>query len=113
MFAHPWKEPAYVSAPAAVGGTPYPARMPAVLPVRRFDGQLWGNHGLATIKRLLPEEESMANGTSGTKGFGITIGGALVIAGIVIAILWSLIIGIIVAVVGLVAFGGFVRGRWY
>ena len=48
-----------------------------------------------------------------TKGFGITIGGALVIAGIVIAIFWSLIIGIIVAVVGLVAFGGFVRGRWY
>ncbi len=57
----------------------------------------------------------MADGTTtgGTKGFGITIGGALVIAGIVIAIFWSLIIGIIVGVVGLVAFGGFVRGRWY
>ena len=70
---------------------------------------------VATIKRLLPEEESMANGTTtgGTKGFGITIGGVLVIAGIVIAIFWSLIIGIIVGVVGLVAFGGFVRGRWY
>ena len=69
--------------------------------------------GLATSKRLLPEEESMANGTTGTKGFGITLGGALVIAGILIAIFWSLIIGIIVGVVGLVAFGGFVRGRWY
>lgn len=46
----------------------------------------------------------MANGAT-TKGFGITIGGALVIVGIVIAIFWSLIIGIIVAVVGLVAFG--------
>jgi hypothetical protein len=69
---------------------------------------------MATIKRLLPEEEWMANGstTGGTKGFGITMGGALVIAGIVIAIVWSLIIGIIVAVVGLVAFGGFVGGRW-
>jgi hypothetical protein len=57
----------------------------------------------------------MANGstTGGTKGLGITMGGALVIAGIVIAIVWSLIIGIIVAAVGLVAFGGFVRGRWY
>jgi len=56
----------------------------------------------------------MANGTaSNAKGFGITLGGALVIAGIVIAIFWSLLIGIIVAVVGLVAFGGFVRGRWY
>jgi hypothetical protein len=44
---------------------------------------------------------------------GLTLGGALVIAGIVIAIFWSLIIGIIVAVVGLAAFGGFARGRWY
>ena len=51
--------------------------------------------------------------TGGTKGFGLTLGGAVVIAGIVIAIFWSLIIGIIVGVVGLVAFGGFVRGRWY
>ncbi len=64
--------------------------------------------------KLLPREEKMANGTTtGTKGFGITLGGALVIAGIVIAIFWSLIIGIIVGVVGLVAFGGFARGRWY
>jgi hypothetical protein len=44
---------------------------------------------------------------------GLTIGGAIVIAGIVIAIFWSVIVGIIVALVGLLAFGGFVRGRWY
>jgi len=44
---------------------------------------------------------------------GLTLGGALVIAGIVIAIVWSLILGIIVALIGLVAFGGFARGRWY
>jgi hypothetical protein len=44
---------------------------------------------------------------------GLTVGGAIVIAGIVIAILWSVIVGIIVALVGLLAFGGFVRGRWY
>ena len=37
----------------------------------------------------------------------------LVIAGIVIAIFWSLWIGIIVALVGLIAFGGFARGKWY
>jgi hypothetical protein len=37
----------------------------------------------------------------------------LVIAGIVIAIVWSVVIGVIVAVIGLVAFGGFVRGKWY
>jgi hypothetical protein len=36
-----------------------------------------------------------------------------VIAGIVIAIFWSLLIGIIVALIGLAAFGGFARGRWY
>ena len=44
---------------------------------------------------------------------GLTLGGAIVIAGILIAIFWSVIVGIIVALVGLVAFGGFVRGRWY
>jgi hypothetical protein len=31
----------------------------------------------------------------------------------VIAIFWSVLIGVIVALVGLIAFGGFVRGRWY
>jgi len=37
----------------------------------------------------------------------------LVIIGIVVAIFWSLVLGIIIAVVGLLAFGGFARGRWY
>jgi hypothetical protein len=46
-------------------------------------------------------------------GVGLTLGGVVVIAGILIAIFWSLIIGIIVALVGLLAFGGFARGRWY
>jgi hypothetical protein len=44
---------------------------------------------------------------------GIGIGGILVILGIVLAIFWSLWVGIIIALVGLIAFGGFVRGRWY
>jgi hypothetical protein len=47
------------------------------------------------------------------KRAGLTLGGALVIAGILIWIFWSFWIGLIVALVGLVAFGGFVRGRWY
>ncbi len=47
------------------------------------------------------------------KGAGIGVGGVLVIAGIVIAIIWSLWVGIVVALIGLIAFGGFVRGRWY
>jgi hypothetical protein len=49
----------------------------------------------------------------GKKRAGITLGGGLVIAGVVIAIFLSVIVGIIVALIGLVAFGGFVRGKWY
>jgi hypothetical protein len=44
---------------------------------------------------------------------GISIGGILVILGIIVALFWSLVLGVIIAVVGLVAFGGFVRGKWY
>jgi hypothetical protein len=44
---------------------------------------------------------------------GITLGGIIVIAGIVITLAWSTLVGIIVILVGLIAFGGFVRGRWY
>jgi hypothetical protein len=44
---------------------------------------------------------------------GVTIGGILVIVGIVVALFWSILLGIIIALVGLIAFGGFVRGRWY
>jgi hypothetical protein len=44
---------------------------------------------------------------------GITLGGIIVILGIVVAIFWSLLIGLIVALIGLIAFGGFVRGKWY
>jgi hypothetical protein len=44
---------------------------------------------------------------------GITLGGIIVIAGILIAVFWSVLLGIIVALVGLIAFGGFARGKWY
>jgi hypothetical protein len=44
---------------------------------------------------------------------GISLGGILVIIGIIVALFWSILLGIIIAVVGLVAFGGFVRGKWY
>jgi hypothetical protein len=44
---------------------------------------------------------------------GITLGGIIVIVGIVLALFWSWLIGLIVILVGLVAFGGFARGRWY
>ncbi|HZQ64567.1 MAG TPA: hypothetical protein VFA66_05010 [Gaiellaceae bacterium] len=45
---------------------------------------------------------------------GISFGGILVIVGIVLAILlghWW--IGLIIALIGLVFFGGFARGKWY
>ena len=44
---------------------------------------------------------------------GITLGGIIVIAGIVLMIVWSFWIGLIIALVGLIAFGGFARGKWY
>jgi len=44
---------------------------------------------------------------------GISLGGIIVIVGIIVALLWSLLLGIIIIVIGLVAFGGFVRGKWY
>jgi hypothetical protein len=44
---------------------------------------------------------------------GISLGGILVIVGIVVALIWSLWLGIIIALIGLIAFGGFVRGKWY
>jgi hypothetical protein len=46
-------------------------------------------------------------------GIGIGLGGILVVAGVVIALVWSVLLGVIVAVVGLVAFGGFAKGKWY
>src|SRR3954463_9645458 len=44
---------------------------------------------------------------------GISTGGILVIIGIIVAIVWSLWLGLIIALIGLIAFGGFARGRWY
>ena len=44
---------------------------------------------------------------------GLTVGGILVIVGIVLMIVWSFWAGLIVALIGLIAFGGFARGRWY
>jgi hypothetical protein len=44
---------------------------------------------------------------------GISVGGILVIVGIVVMIVGSFWLGLIIALIGLVAFGGFARGRWY
>ena len=54
----------------------------------------------------------MASSDRGTGGF--TLGGIVVIVvGIVVMVLWSFWIGLIIALIGLVAFGGFARGKWY
>ena len=53
----------------------------------------------------------MAEGNRGVGG--ISLGGILVIIGIVLMIVWSFWIGLIIALIGLIAFGGFARGKWY
>ena len=40
---------------------------------------------------------------------GISTGGIIVIVGIVIMIAWSFLLGLIVTLIGLIAFGGFAR----
>jgi hypothetical protein len=55
------------------------------------------------------EAHRRAGGNTG----GIGLGGILVIVGIVLAIVWSFWVGLIIALVGLIAFGGFARGKWY
>ena len=44
---------------------------------------------------------------------GLTLGGIIVIVGIVVMLVWSLILGLVIVLIGLIAFGGFARGRWY
>jgi tetrahydromethanopterin S-methyltransferase subunit B len=44
---------------------------------------------------------------------GISVGGIIVIAGILAIIFWSFWIGLVIVLIGLLAFGGFARGKWY
>ncbi len=46
-------------------------------------------------------------------GRGLTLGGILVVVGIVLMFIWNFWLGLIITLVGLIFFGGFVRGRWY
>lgn len=55
---------------------------------------------------------SSSGGSRGGIG-GISLGGILVVVGIVLMFTVSFILGLIVLLVGLVAFGGFARGKWY
>ena len=44
---------------------------------------------------------------------GISLGGILVIVGIILMFAVSFWVGLVVLLVGLIAFGGFARGKWY
>ena len=44
---------------------------------------------------------------------GITVGGIIVVIGIILMFIWSFWIGLIIALIGLLFFGGFARGKWY
>jgi hypothetical protein len=52
-------------------------------------------------------------GAAGGHTGGISLGGIVVIVGIVLMIVWSFWIGLIIALIGLIAFGGFAKGKWY
>jgi len=60
-------------------------------------------------ERYRPDRRYGMGGRTG----GIGLGGILVIVGIIVALVWSLWLGIIIALIGLIAFGGFARGKWY
>jgi len=67
--------------------------------------------GTFAATNLVEEEERMAADRGRTGG--ISLGGILVIVGIVLMIVWSFWVGLIIALVGLIAFGGFAKGKWY
>jgi len=54
----------------------------------------------------------MDNTRGGVLG-GIGLGGILAIVGIVVMIVGSFWLGLIILLVGLIAFGGFAKGKWY
>jgi hypothetical protein len=71
--------------------------------------------GLSTTSRDYYQRRNIvASRTDRSGGIGgISVGGILVIIGIVLMLVVSFWIGLIVLLVGLIAFGGFARGKWY
>jgi hypothetical protein len=49
----------------------------------------------------------------GGRNGGIGLGGIIVIVGIILMIVWSFWWGLIIGLIGLLAFGGFAKGKWY
>jgi len=57
-------------------------------------------------------DKSVANSEQGSVA-GILLGGIVVIVGIVLMILSNFWIGLVVTLIGLLAFGGFAKDKWY
>jgi hypothetical protein len=51
--------------------------------------------------------------TRDTRIGGISLGGIIVIVGILVIIFGPLWLGLLITLVGLIAFGGFAKGKWY
>jgi hypothetical protein len=60
-----------------------------------------------------PAVQNRAHSTRKERSVQLGLGGILVIIGIILIVLGHWILGIILALIGLVFFGGFARGRWY
>ena len=75
-------------------------------PARTESTECSGEHPTRKGKRMASRE---GRGRLG----GISTGGIIVIVGIIIMVVWSFVLGLIVTLIGLIAFGGFVRGKWY
>jgi hypothetical protein len=54
----------------------------------------------------------MASGPKRELG-GVSLGGVIVVAGVAVMIFGSFWVGLIITIIGLVAFGGFAKGKWY
>jgi hypothetical protein len=52
-------------------------------------------------------------GRGGAGVGGLSLGGIIVIIGIILLFVSPVWLGIIVILIGLIVFGGFSRGRWY
>jgi fatty acid desaturase len=86
----------------------HPGRSTA--PGRALTSPSWGE--LFAYRQDLEDSMAEPERRYGPAG-GLTLGGIIVIVGIVLMIVWSFWIGLIIALAGLIAFGGFARGKWY
>ena len=62
---------------------------------------------------LIPSGDFRTSYAEDTTVFPTRAGRNAMIVGIVLMFVWSFWIGLIIALIGLIAFGGFAKGRWY